>query len=120
VHFVRALLTDYVSPFGETNVLNTLNHQVEQCQPSSFLASESRVKIFDLKSRSMNARKYLGPNHAWLGAMCPVISFVPFSIDSIRLFHAFFDQLVWHAVGTQRSPANVPVELGCCLSLDKV
>ncbi len=46
---------------------------------SYFLASDSWVKIFDLKSGSMNARKYLGPNHAWLGATCLVISFVSFS-----------------------------------------
>ncbi len=40
-------------------------------------------------------------------------------LDSIRLFHVFFDQIVWHAIGTQRSSARVPVELGCLLSLDK-
>ncbi len=46
--------------------------------------------------------------------------FLKEDLDSIRLFHAFFDQLVWHAIGTQRSPASVPVELGCLLSLDKI
>ncbi len=47
--------------------------------PSSFWVSESRVKIFDLKSGSVNARKYSAPNHAWSCATCPVISLAPFS-----------------------------------------
>ncbi len=86
---------------------------------SSFLDSEDQVKIFNLKSRSVNARKYLGPNCAWLGVMCPLISFVPF-LDTSRLFHAFFNKLVRHAISTKRSPASVPIELGCLLSLDEI
>ncbi len=47
-------------------------------------------------------------------------SFLEGYLDLIRLFQAFFDQLVWRAIGTQRSPASVPVELGCMLSLDQI
>jgi hypothetical protein len=78
VGIVGALLTDNVGPLGETYVLKTLTHQLNSVGPSSFLASESQVKIFNLKSRSVNARKYLGPYHAWLGVTCPVVSFDPF------------------------------------------
>ncbi len=41
--------------------------------PLSFWVSKSRVKTFDLKSGSVNVRKYSAPNRAWSGAMCPVI-----------------------------------------------
>ncbi len=52
---------------------------------------------------------------------CDILcSFLKGNLDIIRLFHASFDQLVWHAISTQRSSASVPVELGCRLSLDKV
>ena len=35
--------------------------------------------MFDLKSGSMNARKYSAPNCAWSGLTCPVTSLAPFS-----------------------------------------
>jgi hypothetical protein len=47
-------------------------------------------------------------------------SFLKGYLDMIRLFQAFFDQLVLHAIGTQRSPASVPVELGCLLCLNQI
>jgi hypothetical protein len=47
-------------------------------------------------------------------------SFLEGDFDMIRLFHAFFDQLVWHAIGTKGSPASVSVKLGCLLSLNKI
>ncbi len=45
----------------------------------SFCKSDSRVKIFELKSSSVYARKYSAPNQAWSGVTWPVISLVPFS-----------------------------------------
>jgi hypothetical protein len=53
-------------------------------------------------------------SHDFLG------SFLEGDLDLIRLFQAFFDQLVWSAISTQRSPASVPVEVGCLLSLDQI
>ncbi len=43
-----------------------------------FCSTESWVKIFDLKSGSVYARKYSALNQAWLGATWPVISLAPF------------------------------------------
>ena len=76
---VGALLTAIFGLLGEIYVLKTLTHQVKWCQTSSFLSSECWVKIFDKKAGSMNTRKFLGPNCAWLGVTCPVMSFNPFS-----------------------------------------
>ncbi len=44
----------------------------------SFCVSKSWVKIFDLKSGSMYARKYSALNQAWLGMTWPVFSLAPF------------------------------------------
>ncbi len=41
-------------------------------------------------------------------------------LDMIGLFQAFIDQIVWHAIGTQRHPASIPVELGHILRLDQI
>ncbi len=49
---------------------------------SSFLASESWVRIFNLKSGSTNMRKYWDTNCIWSGTMHPVISFDPFQRNS--------------------------------------
>ncbi len=51
--------------------------------PSPFCASDSRVKIFDLKSSSVYARKYSVPNQAWLGATWQVISL---EFESLEFF----------------------------------
>jgi hypothetical protein len=47
-------------------------------------------------------------------------SFLEDNYDAIWLFQAFFDQIVWHAIGTQRRPSNIPVKLGHILQLDKI
>jgi hypothetical protein len=47
-------------------------------------------------------------------------SFLEENLDLIRLFQAFFDQIVWHTIVTQRCPASVPVELGRILYLDQI
>ncbi len=39
-------------------------------------------------------------------------SFLEGDLDSIGLFETFFDQLVWHAIGTQTRPASTPIKLG--------
>ncbi len=43
-------------------------------------------------------------------------------LDSIRLFQALFDKIVWCAIGPQRHPMSIPVkvELGRILCLDKI
>jgi hypothetical protein len=52
----------------------------------------------------------------------PVISlaFSQNNLDTNGLFQAFFDQIVWHAISTQRCPGSIPVELGCILCLDQI
>ncbi len=47
-------------------------------------------------------------------------SFLKGNLDTIGLFQAIFDQIVWHAIGTQRHPASIPVELGGILRLDQI
>jgi hypothetical protein len=47
-------------------------------------------------------------------------SFLEENLDMNRLFQAFFDQIVWCAIGTQRHPASVPAKLGCILCLDEI
>ncbi len=47
-------------------------------------------------------------------------SFLEGYLDMIGLFQAFFDYIVWHAIGTQRCPASIPVKLGRVLCLDKI
>ncbi len=47
-------------------------------------------------------------------------SFLERDLDSIRLFQAFFNQIVWRTIGTQRHPMSIPVELGRILCLDKI
>ncbi len=81
--------------------------------PLSFCASDSWVKIFDLKLGSVYARKYSVPNQAWSGATWPVISLVPFSKETLI-------RLVWHAIGTEGCPASIPVKLGRILHFDKI
>ncbi len=47
-------------------------------------------------------------------------SFLKGNLDMIDLLQAFFDQIVCHAISTQRCPAIVPVKLGCVLCLDEI
>jgi hypothetical protein len=47
-------------------------------------------------------------------------SFLEGNLDTIKLFQAFFDQIVWHAISIQRHPASIPVELGPILHLDQI
>ncbi len=47
-------------------------------------------------------------------------SFLERDLDSIGLFQTLFDQFVWHAIGTQRCPLSIPVELGRILRLDEI
>ncbi len=47
-------------------------------------------------------------------------SFLIRNLDTIGMFQAFFDQFVWRAIGTQRHPASIPVELGNILCLDQI
>jgi hypothetical protein len=47
-------------------------------------------------------------------------SFLEGDLDSIGLFLTLLDQIVWHAIGTQRRQASKPVKLGHILRLDKI
>ncbi len=51
-------------------------------------------------------------------------SFLKGNLDTIELFQAFFDQIVWHAVGTQRRPGALIrsdiVMILACLDLSHV
>ncbi len=73
VHIAGALFTHKVGPLHATNILKTLAHQAELCWTIFLL--DFRVRIIDLKSGSVNARKYSGPNCTWSGMTHPVISF---------------------------------------------
>ncbi len=58
--------------------------------PLVFCASDSRVKIFDLKSGSVYTRKYSAPNKAWSGTTWPVISL---EFESLEFFSK--EILIW-------------------------
>jgi hypothetical protein len=47
-------------------------------------------------------------------------SFLEENLDTIGLLQAFFDQIVWRAIGTQRHPASISVELGHILRHDQI
>ncbi len=67
--------------------------------PLSFCASNSQVKIFDLKSGIVYARKYSASIWAWLGVTWPVIPLAPLSKEI----------LIWLVVSD-------PLWLGCLVS----
>ncbi len=73
---------------------------------SFFLASESWVRIFNFKSGNANARKYSGPNPVWSGAMCPVISFDPFSKE-ILIWLVYFKPSLINLSGMPLAPRGV-------------
>ncbi len=91
---VGALLAHNIGPLVETNVLKHWPIRLNSVGPSSFLASESWVRIFDLKSGRVNTRKYLGPTCAWSGMTCPVISFDPFSKEILIWSGCFEPSLI--------------------------
>ncbi len=62
--------------------------------PLSFCKSDSWVKIFDLKSGSVYAKKYSAPNQAWSGATCLVISLVPSSKETLIRLSYFRPSLI--------------------------
>jgi hypothetical protein len=47
-------------------------------------------------------------------------SFLVGDLGLTRLFQTFFNQIVWHAISTQRCPVSIPVKLGSILGLDKI
>ncbi len=63
---VWALLCNDTGPLGQAYALKVLTHETKQ--QWTICASNSQVKIFDLKLGSVYARKYSVPNQAWLGA----------------------------------------------------
>jgi hypothetical protein len=68
--------------------------------------------------RKYSARK---PCLARRDVSCDFLSsFLKQNLDTIRLFQAFFNQIDWHAIGTKRRPASVPVKLGCILPPNQI
>ncbi len=74
-----------------------------------------------LEIREREHEEVLSTNQAWSGATktCNFLSsFLKGNLDMIGLFQAFFDQIVWHAIGIQRHPASVQVKLAYILHLN--
>ncbi len=61
------------------------------------------VKIFELKLGSVNART---PNHAWSGAMCPVVSLAPF-LKQILMWSGCFRPSSIRLSGMPSAPKEV-------------
>ncbi len=102
VGIVGALLTDNVGPLGETCVLKKLTHQVKQCRIIFLLGFRESSEYLQLEVRKRECGEVLGSKPCLVGrdVSCDVLrSFFKGDLDSIRPFQAFFDQLVWHAIG---------------------
>ncbi len=66
-------------------------------------------------------RKYSAPSLVRCDMICNLLcSFLEGNLHTIGPFQAFFDQIVWRAIGTQRHPASIPVEMGRILRLDQI
>ncbi len=74
--------------------------------PLSFCKSNSWVKIFDLKSGSVYARKYSAPNQARSDVTWPVISLVPFSKETLIQLNYFRPSLI-NLSGMPSAPNDV-------------
>jgi hypothetical protein len=73
---------------------------------SSFCSAKSQVKIFDLKSGSVYARKCSAPNQAWSGATWPVISLAPFSKEILTRSSCFRPSLI-RLSGVPSAPKDI-------------
>ena len=62
IYILWTLLCNDAGPLGQAYVLKALTHEINSNGPLSFCVSNCRVKIFDLKSGSMYAKKYSAPN----------------------------------------------------------
>ena len=123
VCLIGTLLSNNVGPFSETYVLETLIYQVEQCWTIVLLCIQKLSQNLWLEIKEHEREKVLRSKSCLVGrnVSCNILySFLEGDFDTVRLFHAFFDQLVWHAIGTQRSPVSVPVKLGCLLIHDEI
>jgi hypothetical protein len=120
---IGALLCDDICPFSQTYILKTLTHQVKQCWTIILLSiQESSQNILlevgehehkeVVRSKLCLVRRDMSSNlfSFFLGG----------NLDMIRQFQAFFDQIIWCAIGTQRRSTSIPVELGHILCLDQI
>ncbi len=118
-HHLPTMLVHSVRPMSWKHWPTRLNSVL----PSSFFALEYRVRIYSLKSRSVNARKYSGPTCAWSGMMCPVCSFCPFSKETLIWLDCFKPFLI-SLSGMPLVPREVQwvyhFQLGCPLCLEDI
>ncbi len=74
--------------------------RLNSVEPASFWVSKS------WKLRSVNARKYSGPNRAWSGVACPVIFLAPFSKE-ILIWSGCFKPYLIRLTGAPLAPKDV-------------
>ncbi len=120
---VGALLCNDVRLFGQTYILKTPTHQVKQCWTIILLSIWESSQNLWIEIEEHECKEVLSSKLCLV--RCDVSgnlfsSFLEGSLDTIKLFQAFFNQIVWYAISTQRRPASIPVELGCILHLDQI
>ncbi len=94
VCFGGALISNNVGPSGKTYVLETLTHQVEQCWTVVLLCIQKSSQNLLLEIGESEREKVLRSKRAWKGAMCPVISLVPFSKLNLLQLGCFMPSLI--------------------------
>jgi hypothetical protein len=118
VCFGGALPGDNAHPFGKTYILKTLTHQVEQCWTVILLCIQKLSQNIWLEIGERECEELLRSKLSLVrhNVSCDILgSFLERDLDSIRLCQAFFNQLVWCAIGIQRSPARVTqLKWGVC------
>ncbi len=95
-------LLNNVGPLGETYILKTMTHEVKQYWTIFLLGFKELSLNLQLEVRKRECREVLGSKLCLVGrdVSCDVLQiFFEGNLDSIKLFQAFFNQLVWHAIG---------------------
>jgi hypothetical protein len=119
----RALLGNDVNQLGQAYILKTLTHQVKQHWIIVLLSIQKLSQNHRLEIGERECEEVLSTKLSLV--RCDMIcnflsSFLEGNLITIGPFQAFFDQIVWHAIGTQRRPASVSVKLGCVLCLNQI
>jgi hypothetical protein len=120
---VWASLCNNAGPFGQAYVLKALTHEVKQQWTIVLLHIRESSQIFWLEIGERVRKEVLGAKLSLVGRnMTHNLhgSFFEGDLDSSGLFQTLFAEVVWHAIGTQRCPASIPVKLECTLHLDKI
>ncbi len=123
VRIFGALLSHNVGPLCETNVLRTQACQAEQCWTAFRLSLRKWIRDHWLEARKRERKELLWSKLRLVrhNVSCDTLwSFFRGDLDSIGLFQAFLNELVWHAIGAKRIPVPVPAKLECWLNLENI